>query len=780
MTACAGSENSGLLESGRAASLPTNSLPPWPAEHSASALSETLLLGQDCLSRSAGTLINGTALELTPAEGPPAWALYGFDSALPLDSVAALLSSSGQHVYILLANYADLRWELHGPYSGPKTLAVDSSDYRSPGGYFYCAVLADEGTATLSALSIRSQAAENVPPEALLLADKNSGDAPLSVSFDASGSSDSDGEIIEYAWDWDGNGSYEEFSETAELSHVFSAPGAFQVRLRVTDAAFAHAWASLPLMVGVAGNEPPAVSIGSTKTGGTVPFNLRLVATANDPDGAVVRYDWDFDGDGQWDNYDSGNDVIHKYSLPGSFAATVRATDDKGAQALAEYEVEANAAPLAQLTAIPNDINLGETTLLDGSLSDDPDGSIAQYEWDTNGDGIYDLDSGGQDIVEVSPAATGSLQIRLRVTDNDGGITVGSAILHVHGGLGNPQLLDDDGVTGSFPSMVLVQGCPAISYQDASADCINYIQALDSAGANWAAPVPVHAADLAGQGASALLVVNGRPAISFYDALSSGLYYVRAQDNLGAAWGTPVAVDLLDVAGSESAMALVDGFPAVAYTKYKNLVYTQIGYVRALDIDGSAWGAPVILDSQQPIDTYSLRTPNLLALASGPAVAYCASSLFGGGLYYLRANDAQGADWPAASALGGDLDGRFPSLALVNGRPAMTFYDTSGSLSYVRADDALGDSWTVFANVGSANGFFSSLAIIGGNPAIAFVSEADPQGLTYIEALDSDGGAWGAQLLLDDSGPYPSLIELSDGHPAIAYASGGLKFIGWF
>jgi PKD repeat protein len=41
------------------------------------------------------------------------------------------------------------------------------------------------------------------------------GDAPYTVSFDASGSSDSDGRIVFYAWDFDGDGTYDAFSNSA-------------------------------------------------------------------------------------------------------------------------------------------------------------------------------------------------------------------------------------------------------------------------------------------------------------------------------------------------------------------------------------------------------------------------------------------------------------------------------------------------------------------------------------------------------------------------------------
>ena len=71
----------------------------------------------------------------------------------------------------------------------------------------------------------------NQSPTASFTANPTSGIAPLEVAFDASNSSDSDGSIISYAWDFkDGNtGSGE------TINHTFSSIGNYDVELTVTD-----------------------------------------------------------------------------------------------------------------------------------------------------------------------------------------------------------------------------------------------------------------------------------------------------------------------------------------------------------------------------------------------------------------------------------------------------------------------------------------------------------------------------------------------------------------
>ena len=68
-------------------------------------------------------------------------------------------------------------------------------------------------------------------PSAVISADVVSGPAPLTVSFDGSGSSDPDGIIAGYAWDFgDGNG-----SSLASPSHIYTLPGSYTASLTVTD-----------------------------------------------------------------------------------------------------------------------------------------------------------------------------------------------------------------------------------------------------------------------------------------------------------------------------------------------------------------------------------------------------------------------------------------------------------------------------------------------------------------------------------------------------------------
>jgi PKD repeat protein len=71
----------------------------------------------------------------------------------------------------------------------------------------------------------------NSPPAAVFTASPGVGTAPLTVNFNASGSSDADGEIVGYDWEFgDGN-----VGTGALASHTYQSTGTYAARLTVHD-----------------------------------------------------------------------------------------------------------------------------------------------------------------------------------------------------------------------------------------------------------------------------------------------------------------------------------------------------------------------------------------------------------------------------------------------------------------------------------------------------------------------------------------------------------------
>jgi PKD repeat protein len=89
----------------------------------------------------------------------------------------------------------------------------------------------------------------NHAPIANLYADVTSGDRPLTVKFDASGSTDQDGDVLSYLWDF-GDG---KTSTSISVSKYYGTIGTYEVKLKVTDAKGLSDDASTTIIV----NKPP-------------------------------------------------------------------------------------------------------------------------------------------------------------------------------------------------------------------------------------------------------------------------------------------------------------------------------------------------------------------------------------------------------------------------------------------------------------------------------------------------------------------------------------------
>ena len=122
------------------------------------------------------------------------------------------------------------------------SLSCPNITLTSPVAYFTIAALTSDGEiespiethdASLSIVQnfIVITPGANLNPSALISSSSTSGAAPATIFFDGTGSSDPDGSIMSYSWDF-GDGST---SKDTSLNHIYSSPGNYEVKLLVTD-----------------------------------------------------------------------------------------------------------------------------------------------------------------------------------------------------------------------------------------------------------------------------------------------------------------------------------------------------------------------------------------------------------------------------------------------------------------------------------------------------------------------------------------------------------------
>ncbi|MEO7837614.1 MAG: PKD domain-containing protein, partial [Acidimicrobiales bacterium] len=127
---------------------------------------------------------------------------------------------------------------------GPQPGATAPHSYASPGSYAATVTVVDNGglATTASARVTVNAPAGDSPPTARLSVTPPSGTAPLTVSADASGSTDTN--IASYEFDFDDGTAPVGPQTGAVVSHRFSAPGVYTVTVLVTDASRQSSFAS--------------------------------------------------------------------------------------------------------------------------------------------------------------------------------------------------------------------------------------------------------------------------------------------------------------------------------------------------------------------------------------------------------------------------------------------------------------------------------------------------------------------------------------------------------
>jgi hypothetical protein len=266
--------------------------------------------------------------------------------------------------------------------------------------------------------------------EAVLSVSPNPATPGALVTLDGSQSVGSDvgNAIARYDWDFgDGNTATTNASDqgASVVTHTY-ARGAFATRLTIVDSTDTPlATTAADLVV----DDPPvaalSVPVGLLKPGVAYGFDASGSST---PDaglgGRLVRFDWDW-GDGTT-TPNGGPRAQHAFATDATPRVTVTAYDDVGESSTANASVTVfNVLPLVTLVATPATVQVGQPVRLDASGSSDPDGSIAEYRWDLDGNGSFETSTGTTPTVTTGGYPNpGQITLSVKVTDDSGGSSV--------------------------------------------------------------------------------------------------------------------------------------------------------------------------------------------------------------------------------------------------------------------------------------------------------------------------------------------------------------------
>ena len=272
----------------------------------------------------------------------------------------------------------------------------------------------------------------NTAPKAVIDATPDDGVAPLTVTFDAHYSRDSDGSIVEYRWEF-GDPGDRAVGKTSECTHTYVSPGTYIATLTVIDD---KGLADSQQIAIIVDNAAPigdfTISDSNPLPGSEVRFNA---AGSYDPDGQIVSYHWDF-GDGITSG---GVTTQHTFANGGHHIVKLTLTDDLGNTCVITHPVQVTPGqskcaddttcgggspqPIAIVNTFPAiackgyvEATVGQTIKFDGLYSKVEEPSrIVSYTWDL-GDGT--ILSGG--AVTYAYKAAGNYYAELTVVSTDG------------------------------------------------------------------------------------------------------------------------------------------------------------------------------------------------------------------------------------------------------------------------------------------------------------------------------------------------------------------------
>ena len=263
-------------------------------------------------------------------------------------------------------------------------------------------------------------------PTVDLAATPRDGQAPIEVTFSAA-AMDQDGQVVEYQWDFDGDGTIDQTSTTGIATHVYSNEGTFQAQVTVVDNDGLTASATVTVTT-LAPEGVPIILAFNVLTGdGVAPLDVGLTAQVEDAVGGGLRYEWsiysEIEASGNFEPsvLDSTSEPSYTLRLDsiGVYKAFLTVIDDRGLQAESEEVVfRLLARPSVDLAATPTDgqapIDVSFT-----AVAMDEDGQVTEYQWDFDGDGTIDQSTTTPTVTNTYTDG-GTFQAQVTVVDDDG------------------------------------------------------------------------------------------------------------------------------------------------------------------------------------------------------------------------------------------------------------------------------------------------------------------------------------------------------------------------
>jgi hypothetical protein len=261
-----------------------------------------------------------------------------------------------------------------------------------------------------------------------------SGRAGPKYTYCASGGDDPDGHQVKYGFDWNGDGTVDDWTnfvasgEQACIDHGFSSGGTYHIKAKTQDEKGGTSDWSPELTVEMDPNDAPDTpGTPSGENDGTVGISYTYTTnTVSDDEGDLILYQFDW-GDGEKSEWKQNPEASHKWTSKGNFNVKARAKDEYGATGDWSGELPVfmdNTEPVKPDSPTgPSEIGKGKEGTFKATTTD-PEGHKILYKFDW-GDGsqsqwVGPFASGAEGSAKHKWTSKGSFSIKVKAKDEYG------------------------------------------------------------------------------------------------------------------------------------------------------------------------------------------------------------------------------------------------------------------------------------------------------------------------------------------------------------------------
>ncbi len=279
------------------------------------------------------------------------------------------------------------------------------------------------------------------------------GETNTDITFDGSGSYDSDGTIVSYRWDWENDGAYDtSWSSSPTATHAYTSAGTTTVKLQVKDDNSATDTDTAQVTVTEGDSKPTAEIITINPQETTYGTTIFFYGIAKEYQGTIVSYQWRSSINGTLSNEQRFSTAALRVGTHTIYFKVQDSNgwsdEDSATLIITSDPAIPNQAPVADAGG-PYTGYANEQLSFDASASYDPDEDNLNYSWDF-GDGGMGY---GKSVTHIYQSS-GEYTITLTVEDNQGKSNTTTVLASISATPSN-QNGDDQG-TNSIPGFEVI------------------------------------------------------------------------------------------------------------------------------------------------------------------------------------------------------------------------------------------------------------------------------------------------------------------------------------